>query len=285
MIYAFGDYKFDTHLYELRYVGRSIKIEPQVLKVLTYLVQHRDRVISRQELLEKLWSNPYVVDEALGRCIREARQALGDRRNAPQCILTVPRFGYRFIAPVEEHDHLTIPPPQNPQSPPQNTPIHSAERKPVTVLVCVLADAARLAARLEPEAIHSLIQELFALAQSEVQQYGGTITQFRGGGLMALFGMPLAHEDHARRAVLAALGMQQRLCELAAIPGLPLDESFRVRMGLHTGLMLVGNHKDVPQMLYTAVGDTIHLMPTLTRTWSLRNLRKLWGAIYKPMPW
>src|SRR6266702_3112177 len=75
------------------------------------------------------------------------------------------------------------------------------ERKQVTVLFCDLANSTPIAERIRPEAMHTLLNRFFALALDAVHRYEGTINQFLGDGFMALFGAPLAHEDHARRAV------------------------------------------------------------------------------------
>ena len=87
------------------------------------------------------------------------------------------------------------------------------ERKQVTVLFCDVVGSTALADRLGPEAMHQLLNRFFELALSEVHRYEGTINQFLGDGFMALFGAPIAHEDHARRAVLAALGLGKRMAE------------------------------------------------------------------------
>jgi hypothetical protein len=87
----------------------------------------------------------------------------------------------------------------------------TGERKQVTVLFCDLANSTALAERLGPEAMHTLLHHFFELALHEVHRYEGTVNQFLGDGFMALFGAPVAHEDHARRAVLAALGLQRAL--------------------------------------------------------------------------
>src|SRR4029434_8566562 len=93
--------------------------------------------------------------------------------------------------------------------------------------------------------------------------YEGTINQFLGDGVMALFGAPIAHEDHAQRAVHAALGMQRVLqgygAELQRTRGI----TFRVRLGLNTGLVVVGSIGDNLRMDYTAVGDTTNLAARL----------------------
>jgi class 3 adenylate cyclase/tetratricopeptide (TPR) repeat protein len=137
------------------------------------------------------------------------------------------------------------------------------EHKQVTVLLCTLAHAATLAMQLGPEAMHSLMQEVFALAQHTMQRYEGTITQYMGDGFLALFGAPVAHEDHARRAVLAALELQQRLRDCRVGLALPQSAALAVCIGLHTGPVVVGYLGSDPQRLYTAVGETTHVVTRL----------------------
>ena len=140
------------------------------------------------------------------------------------------------------------------------------ERKQVTVLFCDIANSTPLAARLGPEAMHTLLNRFFELALDEVHRYEGTINQFLGDGFMALFGAPIAYEDHARRAVLAALGMQRHLTERRADFGLPPGEELAVRLGLNTGLVVVGSIGDNLRMDYTAVGDTTNLAARLQQS-------------------
>jgi class 3 adenylate cyclase/tetratricopeptide (TPR) repeat protein len=140
------------------------------------------------------------------------------------------------------------------------------ERKQVTVLFCDIANSTPLTARLGPEAMHTLFNRFFEFALDEVHRYEGTINQFLGDGFMALFGAPIAYEDHARRAVLAALGMQRRLTEHRADFRLPPGEALAVRMGLNTGLVVVGSIGDNLRMDYTAVGDTTNLAARLQQS-------------------
>jgi class 3 adenylate cyclase len=141
----------------------------------------------------------------------------------------------------------------------------TGERKQVTVLFCDLANSTALAERLGPEAMHTLLHHFFELALHEIHRYEGTVNQFLGDGFMALFGAPVAHEDHARRAVLAALGLQRSLRSgsIQSLPGLPLGEDLSVRMGLNTGLVVVGSIGDNLRMDYTAIGDTTNLAARL----------------------
>ena len=106
--------------------------------------------------------------------------------------------------------------------------------------------------------MHNLMHEVLTVAQRTMQRYEGTITQYLGDGFLALFGAPVAHEDHARRAVLAALEMQQRLRTCDTGRTLPQDITLAVRIGLHTGPVVVGYLDSDPPRLYTAASETTH---------------------------
>lgn len=129
------------------------------------------------------------------------------------------------------------------------------ERKQVTVLFCDIASSTPLAERLGADAMHDLLRRFFDLALAEVHRYEGTVNQFLGDGFMALFGAPVAHEDHARRAVLAAWSLGRRVQTQS--------EGVAVRMGLNTGLVVVGSIGDNLRMDYTAIGDTTNLAARL----------------------
>src|SRR5215831_14446393 len=140
---------------------------------------------------------------------------------------------------------LVHPSPDQAREPLSYTPKHLAEkiltsrsalegeRKQVTVLFCDLANSTPIAERLGPEHMHTLLNRFFELALHEVHRYEGTINQFLGDGFMALFGAPIAHEDHARRAVLAALALQRTLQETHL--GKPYGVECAFRMGLNSG--------------------------------------------------
>ena len=137
------------------------------------------------------------------------------------------------------------------------------ERKQVTVLFVDVSGFTSLSERLDPEDVHSLMIRAFELMLAEVHRYEGTVNQFLGDGIMALFGAPIAHEDHAQRAVHAALGIRQALegyqAELQRRQGI----SFQVRQGLNTGLVVVGSIGNDLRMDYTAVGDTTNVAARL----------------------
>lgn len=114
----------------------------------------------------------------------------------------------------------------------------NGEIKQVTVLSCELVVGPGDA--LEMEALHTLLSRFVQLAQGEVQRFGGTIAQLLGRGFMALFGAPVTHEDHARRAALAALEIRSKLRRVALEAAREGRPGAEVRIGLGTGTVVIG---------------------------------------------
>jgi class 3 adenylate cyclase/tetratricopeptide (TPR) repeat protein len=134
------------------------------------------------------------------------------------------------------------------------------EHKPITVLFCDIVGSTAIAEQIGAEAMHALLSRYSDMALEELRFYGGTIDRFMGDGFMALVGVPTAHEDHARRAVLAALALRGRLLRDLTPPGL---EPVEVRMGLNSGSVVVGSLGDDPEGDHAAIGDTINVAARL----------------------
>jgi class 3 adenylate cyclase/tetratricopeptide (TPR) repeat protein len=137
------------------------------------------------------------------------------------------------------------------------------ERKQVSVLFVDVSGFTSLSERLDPEDVHGLMNRAFELMLSEVHRYEGTVNQFLGDGIMALFGAPIAHEDHARRAVHAALGIQKALEGYKEDLETRRGINFQVRQGINTGPVVVGSIGSDLRMDYTAVGDTTNVAARL----------------------
>nr|WP_194727165.1 adenylate/guanylate cyclase domain-containing protein [Noviherbaspirillum malthae] len=136
------------------------------------------------------------------------------------------------------------------------------ERKQVTVLFCDIANSTPLAERLGAERMHAVLNTFFELVLAQVHRYDGTVNQFLGDGLMALFGAPLTLEDHARRAVLAAIAIRDEItAHSAGFVGEPAG--LQIRMGINTGTVVVGKIGDNLRMDYTAIGDTTNVAARL----------------------
>lgn len=113
MMYLFDGFALDDQCYELRFAGEVRKIEPKVFELLDYLIRHRDRFVSRDELSEKLWPDVVVSEAALTQCVAKARRAVHDDSSKQHVIKTQHGRGYRFVAHVvvQEKRLPTDPPP------------------------------------------------------------------------------------------------------------------------------------------------------------------------------
>jgi DNA-binding winged helix-turn-helix (wHTH) protein len=100
MLYLFDDYTLDTRLYEPRHAGILCPLEPQVFALLGYLIAHRDRVVTRQELLEHIWPERFISETTLDHRMMQARQAIGDSGQRQRCIHTLRGRGYRFVGTI-----------------------------------------------------------------------------------------------------------------------------------------------------------------------------------------
>src|SRR5216117_3555331 len=133
------------------------------------------------------------------------------------------------------------------------------ELKLVTVLFADVVRSMDLAERVDPEEWHRLLDRLFRILAGGVHRYEGTINQYTGDGIMALFGAPIAHEDHAQRACAAALDLARELGALAEDVRRESGLEFAVRMGLNSGEVVVGRIGDDLRMDYTAQGHVVGL--------------------------
>lgn len=133
------------------------------------------------------------------------------------------------------------------------------ERKLVTVFFADVANYTSVSEKLDPEEVHQIMDGAFKILMDEIHKYEGTINQFTGDGVMALFGAPVAHEDHAQRACYAALSIQEALGAYGDKIEKDTGVEFKMRVGLNSGPVIVGAIGNDLRMDYTAVGDTTNL--------------------------
>src|SRR6266511_726698 len=140
------------------------------------------------------------------------------------------------------------------------------ERKQVTVLFADLKGSMELLADRDPEEARQLLDPVLEHMMAAVHRYEGTVNQVMGDGIMALFGAPIAHEDHAVRACYAALAMQESIREYAEDVHRQCGVKVQIRVGLNSGEVVVRSIGNDLRMDYSAVGQTTHLAARMEQT-------------------
>jgi DNA-binding winged helix-turn-helix (wHTH) protein len=250
--YEFGAFRIDIALSRLERAGEPVPLPPKAFDLLFLLARNTDRVMTKAELMEALWPKTFVEDANLTQHVYTLRKALGELPNGQPFIDTVPRRGYRLAVSVREV--VAAAPAAAAVGQVVGSVAPEGERKRATVLDCRIANAAAVVEQIGPAAAQELTRDLLKMAAEELGTYGGVISERSADGFVALFGASIVHEDDSRRAVLAALAIQQRFGRLAA-PGLNQDEPLGLRIGISTGALVVtraGSHAAVE---YAAVGD------------------------------
>jgi len=191
---------------------------------------------------ELLYSQPHVVDDAgRGLVWTGATGTTPDLSPSPPPPLS-----------AESPPGQTVqvaPPPGAPRS-------ADAERRQLTVLFCDLVDSTGLASQLDPEELRQVVQAYQATCAKVIARFEGHIAQYLGDGLLVYFGYPLAHEDDAQRAVRAGLGIVEAMGQLHTSLGPEREVHLAVRLGIHTGLVVVGDVGDRARQEQLALGET-----------------------------
>jgi DNA-binding winged helix-turn-helix (wHTH) protein/class 3 adenylate cyclase len=248
MIYRFGHYQIDTLTCELYQDGRLCKVETRAFEILVYLIEHRDHIVSREELVESLWPGQIISQAAINNGIKAARQAIGDSGGSQHTIRTLHGRGYRFVAQAQR-----LVTPMGQAAPPRDRPLSSpcagagvdsgtmsqnvlvGEYRFVTVLCGTLEPPETLWAQLGVERVQRLRRRFFALAKAEAKQHGATFKFYGADGFLILWGLPVAHADHAKRAARSGLRIREGLGACLDAREAPSPAAASVRLGLHSG--------------------------------------------------
>jgi len=166
MLYQFGPFVLDMARFELRAGGEPCRVEPQVFSLIALLVENRERLVSRDEIIEKIWDGRIVSDAAISSRIKSARQALGDDGKAQRYIRTVHNQGLRFVAPVHATRNVCAAPTESIDANPGDTRVATdagATRPSIAVLPFRLIGDAGPYAAIADALPHELIAELSRL--------------------------------------------------------------------------------------------------------------------------
>ena len=142
----------------------------------------------------------------------------------------------------------------------------AGERRVVTILFCDVKGSTAMAEQLDPEEWAGIIQRALEYVTEPVRRHGGTVAEVRGDGILAFFGAPVAHEDDPQRSVIAGLEILESIQffheQIKRARGL----DFNVRVGIHTGLVVVRDIGSEEQVEYTAIGDAVNLAARMEQT-------------------
>jgi TOMM system kinase/cyclase fusion protein len=166
------------------------------------------------------------------------------------------------IHPVEQPTHQDDQAAQAPR-PPVDPRAPEAERRQLTVLFCDLVDSTVLASQLDPEEWREVVRAYQETCAKVIARYEGHIAQYLGDGLLVYFGYPWAHEDDAQRAVRAGLGMVEAVGQLSTRLTRERGVQLAVRLGCHTGLVVVGDVGGAGRQEQLALGETPNLAARL----------------------
>jgi adenylate cyclase len=158
----------------------------------------------------------------------------------------------------------------------------TGERREVTVLFCDIRGFTSMSERLTPEQVVSVLNEFYTLMIETIFKHDGTLDKFLGDAVMAVFGAPIAHPDHAARAVKTALDMRTAVADLAKRRRTMGDEPFDVGIGVSLGEVVAGTVGTEERMEYTVIGDSVNVASRLqdrAKPGSILLSRRTWEAV------
>lgn len=277
VIYRFRDCELDPTRFELKREGVVQPVEPQVLRLLLLLIEHRDRVITRDELFAKIWEGRIVADSALYSRIKSARAAIGDHGTQSTAIRTVNRMGYQFIAPVQ----VVTQPADSPAAPASA----AAEVESLTSAPPVAAAAVPGTRRLWWLSCAIAVVCAVAWGYSGPLHPDAAATSFRPGGQIAAVGVPSIavlpftdlspQQDHG----YVVAGLVEELTEqLARMPGLVIVKGRSAVGARDAGLL--SHTLGVEHLLEGSVRATPEQLRITARLLDAQG-RQIWSRTYE----
>ncbi len=241
---------------------REVPLTRGEFALLTAFVRNPGRVLARAQLRNAVdGGGADAFDRSIDMLVARLRRKIEPDAAEPQLIVTVPGTGYKFVPSVRAE------PRPAPGAPPPNHEraaghVRPAERRQLTVLSCQILGFATLAAKLDPEDLERAATRVYAACAEVIAHFGGTMVQALGDSVLAYFGHPRAGENNAESAVRAALKLLRAVGSIEAAP----IGRFQARVGIATGLMVVGELGSVGAKEPSAMGEALNLALHMQRS-------------------
>jgi len=244
-------------------------------RLLLYLIEHHDQVVTKEDLHVHLWPDQFVSDSALTYYISGARRAVGDSGRSQRVIKTIYGRGYSFVAPLETAAAPGSTAPETPvdTEPPEaaiepagfhpNPPLQG--RRQVTVLWGHIVATSASPTLLDPEERYEIIRHVQTACGDVLRQFDGYLDQYLSHGFFGYFGFPQAHEDDALRAVRAGLEMIRRVPRLSQDIAPRGQIDLALRIGIHTGVVVMDTSRRDDDLKPLILGDVPHIATELAR--------------------
>lgn len=252
--FRFASFTLDRGKHRLAGPSGKIDLRPKSFEVLMFIVERAGRVVTKAELIEAVWPQVIVTDESLTRCISDVRIALQDDQRT--IIRTVARLGYMLDVPVTVDEAVAQPSTPAPVATDDAGQDRGEEgRRPATALyIDIREDVASLTQNNDEMAL-TRYEGVLACASEVFRRFGARVQVAPGEGVVGLFGVPSAQEDHAVRACHAALechrAVARREAQPGALPGVCLG------IGIASGNIAFRPLAGLPEQAWTAMGATV----------------------------
>src|SRR5216683_1971452 len=262
---ALGPFHLDTRNDLLLRGSEPMALGQRAIALLRALVERPGALVSKDALIEAAWPGQAVDESNLTVQIAALRRIFGSEPGGERWIETLSRRGYRFVGPiVPEPRDGSLEEPDNADAGRglAATPHRDAEQRQITVMSCELVGATAGADGRDLEDWRAAIANFARGVSETVERHAGFLVGRLGNSWLVLFGYPMAHEHDAERAVRAGL----ELCAGRRTPRPATDRTMRCRIGIETGLAIVGDLSRRDALRDEIVGDPLHLATQLQRS-------------------
>jgi class 3 adenylate cyclase/DNA-binding response OmpR family regulator/predicted ATPase len=239
---------------------REIVLTRNEFALLVTFTRNSGRVLSRTQLRSAIdGGNADAYDRSVDMLVARLRRKIEPDSAKTRFIVTVPGIGYKFAPRIRDGDRPEMPLHAAGSRDRTEREEQRAERRQLTILSCQVLGFAALAAKLDPEDLGPVISRVYAACTAVLARFNGTVARASGDSVLAYFGHPVAHEDDAECAVRAALELLRVIARIETNIEAAPAARFRARIGIATGLMVIGELSSIGAKEPSVVGEALNL--------------------------